>query len=83
MRLRHSPGALSSCVALRGRREAMKEMLRWGPRISAISVTVRLTPSRESNDMNELYEMQGHSGALGKCMVCHETQPVVILCHAQ
>jgi hypothetical protein len=45
--------------------------------------THAITPSRESNDTIKFFELQGHSGSLSKCTVCHATQPTGMFHHAQ
>jgi hypothetical protein len=45
--------------------------------------THAITPSRESNDTIKFFQLQGHSGSLSKCTVCHATQPTGMFHHAQ
>jgi len=41
-----------------------------------------ITPSREFNDGIKFLQLQGHTGSLSKCTVCHLTQPTDMFHHA-
>jgi hypothetical protein len=45
--------------------------------------THAISPSREYNDSIKFYQLQGHTGSLGKCTVCHATRPTKMFVHAQ
>ena len=45
--------------------------------------THAIAPSREYNDTIKFIELQGHSGTLSECTVCHATQPGDMFSHSK
>ncbi len=45
--------------------------------------THAIAPSREYNDTIKFIQLQGHSGTLRECTVCHATKPTDMFRHAQ
>ena len=43
--------------------------------------THAITPSREMNDSLKFFQLQGHTGSLAKCTVCHQTEPTSRFVH--
>ncbi len=43
--------------------------------------THAISPSREYNDSMKFYQLQGHSGTLRDCTVCHATKPTALFTH--